>query len=273
VPGAVRRAAEADVAGLSITWLGHASVLIEIDGMRLLSDPVLGARAGPLVRIAPPVSDADLESIDAVLLSHLHGDHADRRSLRRLGTLTPVIAPAGAGRWLALRGLRDVRELAVGEWTRVGAIDVGATPALHRDPLHRAARVAPCGYLVAGSQTCYFAGDTDLFGGMGRLGRDIDVALLPIAGWGPRVGPGHLDPARAAAATALISPRIVVPIHWGTLVRAFSPRLRADPRRPARMFAELARRSAPEVEVRVLEPGERMEATARGRSADGDAPA
>lgn len=245
--------------GLAVTWLGHASVLIELDGTRLLTDPVLGRRAGPLVRIAPPVSEADVDGIDAVLLSHLHADHADGRSLRRLGASTRIIAPAGAARWLALRGLRNVQELAVGEWTSIGEVGVGATPALHTDRLHRAAGVAPCGFIAAGSQACYFAGDTDLFAAMGSLGRRIDVALLPIAGWGPRVGPGHLDPARAAAAAALIAPRVVVPIHWGTLVRAFSPRLRTDPEAAARMFVELARRRAPDTEVRVLAPGERME--------------
>jgi L-ascorbate metabolism protein UlaG (beta-lactamase superfamily) len=243
---------------LAVTWLGHATVLIELDGVRLLTDPVLGSRVGPLLRIAPPVAPTDIEAIDAVLLSHLHGDHADGRSLRRLPRATRIIAPAGARRWLALRGLRNVEELRPGEWTRVRDVAVWATPALHGGGLHRAANIVPSGLVAAGSQACYFAGDTDLFAAMATLAGLIDVALLPIAGWGPRLGPGHLDAARAAAATALIAPRVVVPIHWGTLVPAWSARLRVDPAGPARRFAELAHQRAPQVQVRVLSPGERL---------------
>ncbi|HMD55848.1 MAG TPA: MBL fold metallo-hydrolase [Solirubrobacteraceae bacterium] len=243
---------------LAVTWLGHSTVLLELDGSRLLTDPVLGARAGPLVRIAPPISEADYEAVDAVLLSHLHGDHADGRSLRWVGRETRVIAPAGARRWLALRGLRNVQELSLGEWTRVGEVAISLTPAVHGGVLHRAARVAPSGFIATGSQTCYFAGDTDLFAGMRTLSGVVDLALLPIGGWGPRLGAGHLDPASAATAAALIAPRVAVPIHWGTLVRAFSAQRGADRGAPARLFAELARRQAPQVQVHVLAPGERL---------------
>ena len=105
----------------------------------------------------------------------------------------------------------------------------------------------------------YFAGDTDLFPEMADLAPSIDVALLPVWGWGPSVGPGHLDPERAAAAAALIAPGLAVPIHWGTfaLPRAF--RRRADPAWPAREFAALAARQAPPVQARVLVPGEQLE--------------
>ncbi|HEX7610679.1 MAG TPA: MBL fold metallo-hydrolase, partial [Solirubrobacteraceae bacterium] len=104
----------------SITWVGHATVLIELDGVRILTDPVLGARVGPLARIAPPASTTAAEAIDAVLLSHLHADHADVRSLRRLGSETRVIAPPGAAAWLASRGFTNVEELAPGGEAHVG---------------------------------------------------------------------------------------------------------------------------------------------------------
>jgi L-ascorbate metabolism protein UlaG (beta-lactamase superfamily) len=241
----------------SVTWLGHATVLLEIDGVRLLTDPVLTDRIGPLVRIAPTPAASTVAKIDAVLLSHLHADHAERRSLRMLGADTPVIAPPGARRWLEAIGMHDVRELHPGERTQLGPLQVWTTEARHGGRWLRGA--APCGLVISGSRTIYFAGDTDLFAGMADLAGTIDLALLPIAGWGPTLGPGHMDPGRAATATALIAPRRAVPIHWGTLALAWPPRLRSDPSAPARLFAALAACSAPAVRVDVLTPGGRLD--------------
>ena len=183
---------------LAVTWLGHSTVLIELDGVRLLTDPVLGARVGPLRRVAPPVPAGATRAVDAVLLSHLHADHADRRSLRMLDPGTPVIAPVGAARWLSRRGLRTVRELRPGEEASVGGVRVRATSANHPPGRWRERTgIAPVGFVASASQAVYFAGDTDLFAGMSALAGSIDLALLPVSGWGPTLGPGHLDPARA----------------------------------------------------------------------------
>jgi L-ascorbate metabolism protein UlaG (beta-lactamase superfamily) len=244
----------------AITWLGHATVLIEIDGSRLLTDPVAGDRVGPLVRIAQSIRIDALSDLDCVLLSHLHADHADLPSLRKLATDVPLLAPYPAGGWLARRGLGRVRELHAGAAVDVGGIRVRATPAAHarrRRPFGPAAD--PIGYLVQGSRSIYFAGDTDLFAAMAELRGSVDVALLPVWGWGSRLGPGHLDPERAAAAAALIAPAVAIPIHWGTLAMGRPARRPVDPSRPARAFATLASRVAPDVEVRVLAPGERTE--------------
>jgi L-ascorbate metabolism protein UlaG (beta-lactamase superfamily) len=116
--------------------------------------------------------------------------------------------------------------------------------------------MASLGYLLHGPQRIYFAGDTDLFAGMAELAGHVDVALVPIWGWGPRIPAGHLDPARAAEAIARIRPRLAVPIHWGTL-RAWGAQRGLDPAAPARAFADAVRRVAPHTEVRVLMPGER----------------
>ena len=105
----------------------------------------------------------------------------------------------------------------------------------------------------------YFAGDTDLFDGMRELAPDLDVALLPIAGWGPRTPAGHLDPLRAAQALALLRPRTAVPIHWGTYRRIGLRGREALLRAPADAFARHARELAPEVEVRTLSVGESLE--------------
>jgi L-ascorbate metabolism protein UlaG (beta-lactamase superfamily) len=107
---------------------------------------------------------------------------------------------------------------------------------------------------VLGTRRVFFAGDTDLFPEMDGLVDDLDVALLPIWGWGPTMGPGHLDPERAAEATRLLAPRVVIPIHWGTYLRAGLRR--GDLEAPARAFAEAVARAAPSCEVVVLRPGE-----------------
>ncbi len=235
-----------------ITWLGHASVLIDLDGARVLTDPVLRRRVGPLVRGAPPPgAPAD---VDVVLISHLHADHLDLPTLRRLGSPT-IIAPAGSGRWLAQRGFGDVRELSPNASVSMAGLTIRATPAVHDERRHPLGiRATPVGYLVTGSRAVYFAGDTDLFDEMTDLRGRVAAALLPVSGWGPRVPAGHLDPVRAAQAAAIINPAVAIPIHWGTygLVWASRP---ADAAEPARRFAALARRYAPEVEVRLLTPG------------------
>ena len=102
---------------VAITWIGHATTLIELDQTRLLTDPVLGKRIGPLIRIAEPVRLAELGRIDCVLLSHLHADHAELRSLRSVAGGATVLAPRGAGDWLRA-GVSDVRGLDPGEATR-----------------------------------------------------------------------------------------------------------------------------------------------------------
>ena len=241
---------------LALTWLGHATVLLELDGARLLTDPVLGDRIGPLVRVAPSVDRNALGRIDGVLLSHLHADHADLRSLRAIAAMAPVLAPYQAAVWLGRKGLSDLRDLRTGDVHRIGAVSVTAVPAAHdrrRRPFGPAAD--PLGYVVRGSRSAYFAGDTDLHHTMADLRGSIDAALLPVWGWGPTVGPGHLDPASAARAAALIAPAVAIPIHWGTFALPLIGR--GDPEEPAREFAALTSRYAPIVDVRLLAPGER----------------
>lgn len=240
------------------TYVGHATVLIELDGVRLLTDPVLRRRVGPLVRhgAAPPTATTD--ALDAVLISHLHRDHADLGSLRRLGREVPLLVPPGSREFFERRGFLSVTELVPGESSRIGQLTVTAVEAHHDAGRRRFAREAQAiGFLVRGHRSVYFAGDTDLFDGMRSLAPDLDLALLPIWGWGPTLGAGHLDPRRAAEATAMLSPRLAVPIHWGTLyplgfARFHPGRLRL----PGDEFATHMRELAPQVETRVLSPGE-----------------
>ncbi|HEX6763054.1 MAG TPA: MBL fold metallo-hydrolase [Gaiellaceae bacterium] len=242
-----------------ITYVGHATVLVELDGVRLLTDPVLRRRVLHLRRRAP-VPRGALRDLDAALISHAHWDHLDPRSLARLGRGLRCVVPRGAGRLLRRHRFRNVVELGVGESTVIAGVTVTATPAEHdagRGPL--GVRAPALGFVVSGSKRVYFAGDTDLFDGMAELA-PLDVALLPVTGWGPRLPPGHLDARRAAEALRLLEPRAAVPIHWGTYapltMRRATPALE---RAPAEEFARLAAEVAPEVEVHVLAPGETCE--------------
>ena len=237
---------------LSLDFLGHSTVLVELDGVRVLTDPVTRSRVGPLRRVEPAVSHSRLHDIDAVLISHLHWDHLDVPSLKSLGRDTRIYLPAGAGTWLRGIGFSDVHEMAVGDTMEIGSLRVAGVPAVHsgfRPPLGPTATAM--GFVIDGSRSIYFAGDTELFDGMGELPGPIDVALLPVWGWGPTLGRGlHLDPVRAAMSLRLIRPRAAVPIHWGTywphaMGHVYADRL-VDP--PA-AFAEYAAELAPDVRM------------------------
>ena len=178
-------------------------------------------------------------------ISHLHYDHLDVQSLRLVGRTSRVVVPVGAGDMLRSRGFAHVTELDVGDDTDVNGVNVSATHAEHGGRQVLGMRVPALGYLVSGSLRIWFAGDTDLFDGMSHVARDLDVALLPVAGWGPRVPRGHLDPERAAQALTLLRPRIAVPIHWGTYRRIGLSSEEELLREPAESFARLAAEVAP----------------------------
>ena len=229
-------------------YVGHGTVQLELDGVRLVTDPILRNRVWHLRRRVP-LDAAELKGIDAALISHVHFDHLDRPSLRMLGTDVSVVMPVGARR--LLRGFSDVREVDVGDEVQIGDVTVRATRAEHLGTRFLLRSAPSLGFVVSGSRRIYFAGDTDVFAEMSALAGSLDVALLPVAGWGPKVGPGHLDPLRAAQALQLLRPRVAVPIHWGT----FSPWNQNTSADPAQAFLRHAAELAPSVEVRILEPG------------------
>ncbi|TMG34376.1 MAG: MBL fold metallo-hydrolase [Chloroflexi bacterium] len=241
-----------------LRFLGHSTVLLELDELRIVTDPVLVDRLGPLHRhagdAAGPLKGV---AIDLVLISHGHHDHLHLPSLRRLEGRPRIVVPAGLGHLLA-PVCDDVVEIAPGQRLVVGRLVVEAIRARHhggRGPLGPTSEAL--GYRVAGRSRVYFAGDTDLFPEMSDLAGQVDAALLPVWGWGPRLGSGHLDPDRAAEAVARIRPRVAVPIHWGTFYPFALARLWPHPLGdPPRAFAREVARVAPETEVRILEPGE-----------------
>jgi L-ascorbate metabolism protein UlaG (beta-lactamase superfamily) len=242
--------------GDSVTWLGHATALIALGPVRVLTDPLLRGRVAHLRRHVPvPEPPARL---DAVLLSHLHRDHVDAPSLRLLPPEVPALVPAGAGRIVRRMGARDVVELRAGDTVPLGDATVIAVPAEHdgrRSPLHGHADAL--GFVVERGRRVYFAGDTDRFDGMADLA-PLDLALLPIWGWGTSLGPGHLDPRGAAEAVALLRPAVVVPIHWATYLPIGYPAAHHLLHEPGPSFAAHVAELAPETEVALLRPGETL---------------
>lgn len=244
-----------------ITYVGHATTLIEAEGYRLLTDPLLRGRVAHLRRHTPLPHGDLTERIDAVILSHLHLDHCDLPSLRRLARSTRLIVPRGAEPLLARLGFSAIHALAPGETTHIGSLPITATPAQHsgfRPPL--GPTITALGFLIGAERHIYFPGDTDIFPEMRDFAADLDTVLMPIWGWGSSLGPGHLDPGRAAEALQLLRPRLAIPIHWGTLY-PFTTRARTATflNTPPHTFARHAARVAPEVKVVIARPGERVD--------------
>ncbi|MFI9495079.1 MULTISPECIES: MBL fold metallo-hydrolase [Streptomyces] len=257
---------------MEVTWWGHATCTIEDSGVRLLTDPLFARRFAHLRRRRGEVPPPQAAVADAVLISHLHSDHLHLPSLSRLAPGSPLIVPRGAVAAVpGLRVLRRVRglritEVAPGDEVAVGALRVRAVPALHdgrRLPV--GPRRAPAlGYVVEGEARTYFAGDTALFDAMAEAVGPVDVALLPVGGWGPYLGHDHLDAVRAARALALLAPRSAIPVHYGTYWPIGMDGIRPHEfHSPGDEFVRQAARLAPEVSVHRLGHGEHVRPEAR----------
>ncbi|MFI5755040.1 MBL fold metallo-hydrolase [Streptomyces sp. NPDC051569] len=254
--------------GTVITWWGHATCTVEDSGVRVLTDPLFVRRLAHLRRRLGPVPPPEAAVADAVLISHLHADHLHPRSLARLAPGTRLIVPRGAARSVpALRrldarrnpaGLR-ITEVDAGDEVRIGALSVRVVPAHHDGRrLPFGPRRSPAlGYLINGESRTYFAGDTGLFDGMARAVGPVDVALLPVGGWGPKLGPDHLDAGRAAQALAQLDPGAAVPVHYGTYWPIGLDGVRPHEfYAPGEDFVRAAALLAPKVAVHLLGHGE-----------------
>ncbi|MBX7470326.1 MBL fold metallo-hydrolase [Streptomyces sp. NPDC056084] len=253
---------------VEITWWGHATCTIEDSGVRLLTDPLFARRLAHLRRRRGAVPPPEAAVADAVLVSHLHADHLHLPSLARVAPGTRLIVPAGAAR--SVPGLRrlgpHITEVRAGDTVQIGGLRVRAVPARHdgrRLPVGPL-RSPALGYVVEGEARTYFAGDTGLFDDMAETVGAVDVALLPVGGWGPHLGQGHLDAGRAAEALASLGALSAVPVHYGTYWPIGMDGVRPHEfHAPGEEFVRQAARLAPKAAAHRLGHGEsvRIEAT------------
>ncbi len=228
--------------GLRVTWFGHSTTLIEIDGHRVLTDPMWSGRAGPIHGVGPTrwnppiVAIEDLPKLDAVLISHDHYDHLDLRTVRALNDLvaskgwdTKFVVPLGLGAHLSHWGVPESRIAELDWWERkdLGGVEVVCTPARHatgRTLFDRDATLW-AGYAVVGSKhRAYFSGDTGLFPGMKEIGDKLgpfDVTLIEIGQYHGAWPDWHIGPEQAIAAHQMLRGKIFFPIHWGLLKLAY----------------------------------------------------
>ena len=247
---------------VEITWWGHATCTVEDSDVRVLTDPLFARRLAHLRRRRGALPPPEAWRADVAVVSHLHADHLHIPSLAWLAPGTRLLVPRGAPR--AVPGLRRlsrlrVTEVAPGDQVKVGGLVLRAVPARHdgrRLPFgpHRSPAL---GYVVEGEARTYFAGDTGLFDSMAEEVGPVDVALLPVGGWGPYLGEGHLDPGRAAQALVRLAPRSAVPVHYGTYWPIGMDAVRPHEfHAPGDEFVRLAAERAPGVAVHLLGHGE-----------------
>jgi L-ascorbate metabolism protein UlaG (beta-lactamase superfamily) len=252
----------------TVTWIGHSTLLVQLDGVNLLTDPQWSERASPVSfggpkRVTPPgLAFEDLPPIHLVLISHDHYDHLDVATVKRLAARhhPHFIVPLRLKPWLAELGITDVEELDWWESRAVRGLTVTCVPALHfsgrglRDRNHR----LWSGWTVAGREKrLFFAGDTayyDVFREIGaRLG-PFDLTAVPIGAYVPPVimHASHTTPEEALQVFEDVRGRHFVPIHWGTFDLADEPI--AEP--PVRLAAEARRRGLGEDRVWIMKHGE-----------------
>jgi L-ascorbate metabolism protein UlaG (beta-lactamase superfamily) len=206
-----------------LTWIGHASWLIQLDGVSLLIDPIFSETLGPGLRrfVAPGISATELPSIDAQLITHNHRDHLDLPSVKEVAS--PIIAGLGLGRMFAKQGL-ECTELDWWQETRVGKVTVRFVPSQHwsQRGLNDVNETLWGGFVIEGtSARLYHSGDTAYFDGFVEIGRrsgPIDAALLPIGAYDPAwfMSKQHMNPEEAARAFTDLGARNFVAMHWGT---------------------------------------------------------
>lgn len=241
-------------------YIGHSTVYIELGGQSFLTDPLLTRMVSFLRRREPVPSLPDFQDeryTPAVLLSHAHRDHLHVRSLRLVGEDVMIFAPDHAKGLLHKRGFSYAEGVAPGDSFSIGNVHVSVIEADHQGERNgQDVENSAVGYLLDdGERRIYFAGDTDLLPDVHQELGDIDLALLPISGWGPSLGDGHMNPVSAAEQTELLDPKAVVPIHYGPFFPWLLPRsLLVGPGSEDEFFRELYKRGIDQ-KLQLLEPG------------------
>jgi len=222
--------------GLRVTWFGHASLLVEIDGKRVLTDPVWSERASPFTWIgptrwyAPPIALADLPPIDVVLISHDHYDHLDQPTIVALAARgTTFVVPLGVGAHLEYWGVPPERVVDLDWWEKktFGELEIVCTPARHasgRTLFDQNAKLWSSYALVGKHHRAFFSGDTGLFPAMKEIGEKLgpfDVTLIEVGQYHRAWPDWHIGPEQAITAHRWLRGRVMLPIHWGLFALAY----------------------------------------------------
>jgi L-ascorbate metabolism protein UlaG (beta-lactamase superfamily) len=221
---------------IAVTWIGHASFLVQAAGLNILIDPVWGKWVKGIKRIRMPGVELNaLPEIDLVLVTHAHFDHLDRRTLRFVAANQPVVVPFEVGNLVHDLGFQVVQELHYWESFEFGPLRVTLTPCRHWGArmLHDSHRGFGGFILQFGDRCIYHCGDTAYFDGFHEIGRrfPIDVALLPIGAYDPpSLRPVHMNPEEALDALLDLDAKQMVPMHYGTFRLSYEP-LDEPPRR------------------------------------------
>jgi L-ascorbate metabolism protein UlaG (beta-lactamase superfamily) len=214
---------------IGVTWIGHASFLIQFCGQNLLVDPNWAKWLKVVKRLkSPGLKLSDLPGIDLVLVTHAHFDHLDRRTLRKVAAEQPIVVPFDVGNLVHDLGFRSVHELGYWESYKSGPVKVTLTPAHHWGArvIHDTHRGFGGFIIECGGRTIYHCGDTAYFPGFREIGKrfDIDVALLPIGAYDPPTGREvHMNPEQAIAAFEELNAKVMVPMHYGTFRLSYEP--------------------------------------------------
>jgi len=269
IPVVMHAAADYAVApaGLRATWIGHATTLIELDGRRVLTDPIWSDRCSPSTWVGPtrfhppPIALADLPLIDAVVISHDHYDHLDMMTVRALAARgTRFAVPLGIGAHLEAFGVptSQIIELDWGETAEVNGLKLTSTPARHysgRNPLHGDETLWSSWVIAGPFHRVFFSGDSGYFEGFkatGKLFGPFDLTLVKIGASDPTWVEIHMDPEQAVQVNRDLGGGLLMPVHWGTFNLAYHAW-----NEPAERVLAAAQRAG--VKLVVPRPGEQVD--------------
>lgn len=214
---------------IAVTWIGHASFLIQMQGLNLLIDPNWAKWLKVIKRLKHPgLHLHDLPDIDLVLVTHAHFDHLDRRTLREVASDQPIVVPVEVGNLVHDLGFQSVHELDCWQSYQFGPLKITLTPCHHWGArmLHDSHRGFGGFLIEADGRSIYHCGDTAYFGGFTEIGKrhNVEIALLPIGAYDPPSGREvHMNPEEAVRAFLELGANKLIPMHYGSFRLSYEP--------------------------------------------------
>ena len=247
-------------AGNRIVSIGHSTVLIQLDGLNIITDPIFSTHILGFTKrhIEPGIPFKKLPKINAIIISHEHDDHFDKATLKKFDKNIPIVIPEGLKHDVMKLGFKDIRGLKWWEKTEIGGLRITAAPAKHF-----LSRIISC--VIEGTKTVYFAGDaglSDYFGGIGKK-FNIDVAMLPMGAYRPFLSfviphfskyseKVHIIPKDISMVQEWLKAKVVIPIHWDVFKISYSVDF---VEKPGKKMKEIISKQNLDSKIKILEPG------------------